>query len=176
VAKELNWVAIGSIAAVAGAIIALVAYCAPPSAPASAPSPQPTSTPTQSTSPQPVPTPSPTPTPPSSGDGFSAPPLAGSAGLPAGCADADAAIKTYNQTVGTTQTTEAAAATQAYQDMTAASTETDESSTYTVMVTLAADFDNMYLILSGELEQSYAAARARTDSDIGALNDVCSQS
>lgn len=60
--------------------------------------------------------------------------------------------------------------------MTAADLETTSNATYTVMVALARDFDNIYNIDEYLLDQSIQSAVAQTNSDIGTLNRVCSAS
>jgi phage portal protein BeeE len=92
--------------------------------------------------------------------------------LPAGCREALAVVDRYYRSAGSTELSQQAAATQAYQGMMRASS-TAQGAVYSVTVALSQDFSNMRFILAGTVSGDYAAAQARTDGDARALRDVC---
>ncbi|MFF4888397.1 hypothetical protein [Micromonospora chersina] len=92
--------------------------------------------------------------------------------LPAGCEEALAVVDRYYRTAGSTELSQQAAATAAYQGMTRASLAA-EGAVYSVTVTLSQDFSNMRFILSGMVSGDYAAAQTRTTRDAQTLRDVC---
>ncbi len=161
-AGKTDWEKIGAIAGVLSVIVALVAL-RPSHSPSPGPQPNPAYSPTYTPEPGPPTRHSPEPS----------PTLAIPATMPNGCTEAHTAIQTYNRTVGTTQASKAAAANQAYSDMMGADTEADSSSVYTILVALAHDFQNLYFIASGQLDQSYSEAAAHTKSDVNTLNSIC---
>ena len=163
-----KWAAIGALAAVAAAIIALLAYAIPrpaaTPAPASAPAvPVTTSYTFYSPSPAQRTTQAPSP----------APAAAIPESRPAGCDAALAAISTYNRTAGLTANSEASAATQAYESLLPDSTEANDAAVSTDIGTVAADFSAMRWILEGALDQSYSAAVQQANSDIKTLDTAC---
>jgi hypothetical protein len=185
------WVAVGALAAVVAALIALLTYVTPRSSatpiaattpattysgPAATPTPTtpttppytpPATSPAPATSPTPSPSPTPTTAPPSS------PPPLIQAGPPAGCDGARADLATYDATAGSTTNSEYNAAEQAYQNLSADYFEANGDGVADDINTLATDFDQMTWILSGETSLSYAAAVAQTNSDIKTLSSAC---
>jgi hypothetical protein len=167
-----KWAAIGALAAVAAAIIALLAYAIPrPAAtptPVSAPAaPVATSyafySPSYAPSPAQRTTQAPSP----------APAAAIPESRPAGCDAAFAAISTYHQTAGSTANSEASAATQAYESLLPDSTEASDAAVSTDISNVAADFSAMRWILAGALDQSYSTAVQQANSDIKTLDSAC---
>ncbi|MGD0704128.1 MAG: hypothetical protein ABSA02_30125 [Trebonia sp.] len=169
-----KWVAIGSIAAVAAAAIALLAYAIPRPSVAPAPAAAPTAPVTAAYSPglatyspsyssSPVPTaPAPSPS-----------PAVIQASRPAGCDDAFGAINTYNKTAGSTANSEVSAASQAYQTLSADYLEANDQAVSSDISNLATDFDRMTWILQGEVSLSYPDAVQQTNSDIQTLDSAC---
>jgi pilus assembly protein FimV len=165
-----KWAAIGALAAVAAAIIALLAYAIPrPAAtPVSAPAaPVATSYAFYSASHPPPPAPRATQAP------SPAPAAAIPESRPAGCDAALAAISTYHQAADPTTNSEASAATQARESLLAASKEANDAAVSTDIGTVAADFSAMRWILEGALDQSYSAAVQQANSDIKTLDTAC---
>ncbi len=165
---DWNWEKIGAIAGVLSLVVAVVALLASRSSPpghSDVPTYGPTYGPTTGPAPRPGPA-TETPRVPTQT-------LAVPREMPAGCADALAAVRTYNRTVGSTRASRSAAANQAYGDMMGADTEADESSVYTILVTLARDFQNLNFISSGALDQSYSEAAGREKSDVRTLESIC---
>jgi hypothetical protein len=190
--RETMWVAVGALAAVVAALIALLTYVTPRSSatpiaattpattysgPAATPTPTTPTTPTTppytppATSPAPATSPSPSPT-PTTAPPSSPPPLI-QAGPPAGCDGARADLATYDATAGSTTNSEYNAAEQAYQNLSADYFEANGDGVADDINTLATDFDQMTWILSGETSLSYAAAVAQTNSDIKTLSSAC---
>lgn len=166
---KIDWEKRGAIAGIVSAVIAvpaLVVAVVALSPPQPSP-PGPSHSPTYSSLPPDPPT---TPPPPAPSQTVAMPRV-----MPAGCADGLAAVKTYNRTVGSTRTSQAAAANQAYGDMMGADTEAT-GSVYTVLVALARDFQNLSAIASGMLDQDYSEAAARTRDDVRTLDSVCTPS
>jgi hypothetical protein len=173
--REINWTAVGSLAAVAAALIAFLAYALPSGGPTPDPaatrqsalgSPS-TALPAESTS-------APAATSPVSS--FSAPAIAQSSGPPAGCQQADAAITTFNNLNGPTN--RMAAASQAGQQIGLAY-ETSESSGDSSAVSsdlyaLEQDFEHLddLALVSGDGSQ-YNMVLAQTNKDIQTLNTDC---
>ncbi|OZV83845.1 hypothetical protein CA850_04130 [Micromonospora echinospora] len=92
--------------------------------------------------------------------------------LPAGCREALAVVDRYYRTAGSTELSQQAAATEAYQGMMRASVSA-EGAVHAVAVALSQDFSHMRFILSGMVSGDYAAAQARTNRDAQTLRDVC---
>lgn len=101
-ARKTNWTKVGALATAASALIAFLAYTIPPNA--STPNPFPA--PESSREPRPYPAPpqeqGSTPGATSPGSAFPVPTLAQPDGAAASCQQAEAAITTYNETVGPT--------------------------------------------------------------------------
>jgi hypothetical protein len=164
---DWNWEKIGAIAGVLSLVVAVVGLLASRSS--SGHSDVPTYGPTYGFTTGPAPHPGPaTETPPIPTQTLAVPRT-----MPAGCDHALAAVRTYDRTVGSTQASRSAAANQAYGDMTEADTEADQASVYTILVTLARDFQNLAFIASGALDQSYAEAAGREKSDVRTLDSRC---
>jgi hypothetical protein len=163
-----KWAAIGALAAVAAAIIALLAYAIPRPAttptPASAPAaPVATSYAFYSPSPAQQTTRAPSP----------APAAAIPESRPAGCDAALAAISTYHQTADSTTNSEASAAAQAYESLLPDSKAANDAPVSTDISTVARDFSALRWILAGVLDQSYSAAVQQANSDIKTLDSAC---
>lgn len=155
-ARETMWVAVGALAAVVAALIALLGYVTPRGNPA----PVAVTTPAAGYS-----TPAPPTTP--------APVLASiEAGPPAGCSDAFTAITTYNQTAGSTTDSHASAATQAYDSLLPDSTEATGAVSSDI-TDVAEDFYLMGQIETGQAAGSYSAEVAQANSDIQSLKTAC---
>ena len=163
-----KWAAIGALAAVAAAVIALLAYAIPrPAAtptPASAPT-VPVTTSYTFYSPSPAQRTSRAPSP--------APAAAIPESRPAGCDAALAAISTYHQTAGSTANSEASAAAQAYESLLPDSKAADDAPVSAGISTVARDFSALRWILAGVLDQSYSAAVQQANSDIKTLDSAC---
>jgi hypothetical protein len=183
-----DWAAVGALGGVAATIIAFLAYAVPrdpsPAPPvsgsgiASSPETEPTApvhvAPTTA-APQTVPepsatTPRPIRTTPQTPD--TRPPLSLEPLLPPGCQEALAAVDRYYRTAGSTELSQQAAATEAYQGMMGASLKA-EGAVYPVTVALSQDFSDMRFILAGMVSGDYAAAQARTNRDARTLRDFC---
>ena len=89
-----------------------------------------------------------------------------------GCQEALAVVDRYYRSAGSTELSQEAAATEAYQGMMRASLAA-EGAVYQVTVALSQDFSNMRFILTGMVSGDYAAAQARTSRDAQTLRDVC---
>jgi hypothetical protein len=171
-----RWVAVGSLAAVVAALIAVLAYVSPRGTPAplaeTTPAPSysaPAVTPTAPADNTPADT---TPAQPTTTASASA---AASirAGTPAGCEDARAAITTYNQTAGSTTNSQANAALQAYDTLLPESTEAANEDISADISDVAEDFYVMNQIQTGVVQQSYPAAVQQVNSDIHRLSAAC---
>jgi hypothetical protein len=169
-----KWAAVGAVAAVVAAVIALLAYAIPRPSGTLTPTPVavPTaavtasyasSSPSYSAAPAQQATQAPSP----------APAAVISAGRPAGCDDALAAVSTYNQTAGSTANSEESAASQAYQSLMGDSPEANDAGVSTDISNVAGDFSAMSSILRGSLNQGYAAAVQQTNNDIQTLDSAC---
>jgi hypothetical protein len=184
VGSEKNWAAVGAIAGLASVFIALLAYAddnvssSPPQIPATTPAQtrevpdtsRPEPEPTTSTTDVPV-TATPTRT------GITPPPsLSLQPQRPLGCDEAIAAINEYNRTAGSAKSSQAAAASQARQNLMGASLSSSGGAVYSVIVALSRDFQNLEFILTGMVAGDYAAAVARTNDDIDTLRNVCTPS
>ncbi len=91
---------------------------------------------------------------------------------PAGCQEALAVVDRYYRTAGSTELSQQAAATEAYQGMMGASLRA-EGAVYAVTLALSQDFSEMRFILSGVVSGDYAAVQARTNRDAQTLRDFC---
>ncbi|SCL21626.1 hypothetical protein GA0074692_1218 [Micromonospora pallida] len=180
-----DWAALGAVSGVVAAILAFVAYAWPRTPPPEHPAPGSGTVSVQATTPDtPVQTPpdsttapEPSATPPRPVETTSRAPnprpsLSLAPLLPAGCEEALAVVDRYYRTAGSTELSQQAAATQAYQGMMRASTAA-EGAVYQVTVALSRDFSDMRFILSGGVSGDYAAAQARTNRDAQTLRDVC---
>jgi hypothetical protein len=167
-----KWAAIGALAAVAAAIIALLAYAIP----------RPATTPTPASAPAaPVATSyafysasySPSPAQRTTRAPSPAPAAAIPESRPAGCDAALAAISTYHQTADSTANSEASAAAQAYESLLPGSKAADDAPVSADISTVARDFSALRWILAGVLDQSYSAAVQQANSDIKTLDSAC---
>jgi hypothetical protein len=167
-----KWAVVGAIAAVVAAVIALLAYAIPrrsgPPAPVSVPTAAVTtsyasSSPWYSSSPAQQTTQAPSP----------APAVVIPESRPAGCDDALAAIRTYDQTAGSATNSEESAASQAHRSLMGDSPEANDAPVSTDINNVAGDFSAMSSILQGALNQSYAAAVQQANSDIRTLDSAC---
>lgn len=152
--KETNWAAVSAVAAVAGVLIAFMAYAIPRSASTSSPPP----TPTNSGASQHGQTSTPTAT--SSGPIVSQP-----IGAPAGCQQGEAAITRYNNRVGPYNEQEAAG--QALQEIGLAQAAANGSSSSTVVEDLQALYEDFLYLQDyppGSPQNDAALARAKKDS------------
>jgi hypothetical protein len=170
--REINWTAVGSLAAVAAALIAFLAWALPGGGPNPDPAPTPPS-PTVSVT-TPLPTESTT-APATTSPPSPAPPITQSSGPPAGCQLADAAITTFNKLNGPTN--RMAAASEAGQQIGVAlqaSERAGDSSAVTAdLNALEQDFlhlDDYALVNDGT---DYNNVLAQTNKDIQTLNGDC---
>ncbi|SCF01379.1 hypothetical protein GA0074695_2867 [Micromonospora viridifaciens] len=174
-----DWAAVGALGGVAAAIVAFFAYALP------RPSPAPPAQDAGIASPQ-VPEPKtpvhdastaapqttvaePSATAPQTPD--TRPPLSLEP-LLASCQEALAVVDRYYRNAGSTELSQQAAATEAYQGMMRASLSAD-GAVYSVTVALSRDFSDMRFILTGMVSGDYAARQARTNRDAQTLRDVC---
>jgi hypothetical protein len=169
-----RWVAVGSLAAVVAALIALLAYVSPRGAPAplaeTTPAPSysaPAVTPTAPADTTPANT---TPAQPTASASAAA---SIQAGTPVGCEDARAAITTYNQTAGSTASSQANAALQAYDTLLPESAEAGNEDISADISDVAEDFYVMNQIQTGVVQQSYPAAVQQVNSAIHSLSAAC---
>jgi hypothetical protein len=170
--REVNWAAVGSLAAVAAALIAFLAYALPADGPTPDPAPTPpnptvspsTPLPTESTSaPATTSLPSPAPT------------IAQASGPPAGCQQADAAITTFNKLNGPTN--RVAVAGQAAQQVGAAYqvsvTSGDSSAVSSDLYALEQDFGHLEDIALVNDGSEYNMVLTQANADIQTLNTDC---
>jgi hypothetical protein len=172
--REINWTAVGSVAAVAAALIAFLAYALP----SGGPTPDPATTrqsqsgatstalSTESTS---------APATASPVSSFSAPAIAQSSGPPAGCQQAYAAIMTFNKLNGPTN--RVAVAAQAAQQVGAAyqtsESSGDSSAVSSDLYALDQDFGHLEDVALVNDGSQYNMVLAQTDKDIQTLNTDC---
>lgn len=173
--REINWTAVGSLAAVAAALIAFLAYALPGGL-----TPDPATTP-QSTSGSPS---TALPTEATSAPATTSPPshspvpsLTQASGPPAGCQQADAAITIFDKLNGETKQSKVAAASQAGQQIGAAY-HTALSSGFSSAVSsdlyaLYQDFGDLQNTALFDDGSGYNTALAQTNKDIQTLNTDC---
>ncbi|MEU6714302.1 hypothetical protein ABZ897_22775 [Nonomuraea sp. NPDC046802] len=187
---RLNWPAVSALAGAVAAVIALIAYLAPP-APPPPPQPQPQpeavapSSAPRSSSPDPVttrrapstPSPSPepdTPEPPMPSSTREAPvssePL--SAVRPGGCDEAAAALTAYPRNAGTTRSSQAAAALQTYRDLMSAGLDA-QGVVGSKIGRLSAEFQELYACLTGMIMSDPNQVIADINIDIAEFNRLC---
>jgi hypothetical protein len=175
VSSKVNWPAVSAMAAASSVMIACIAYVVPHSMPSPAPAPQPVMTmPVTTTTPQGegLTTTTPTAAPVAPTTTPAQLPLS-IASLPApGCDEALSVLDTYYRTAGTTESSQDAAAQQAYQGMMGAGLDST-GAVHTVVVKLANDFMNMSLTLEGQEDGNYGAEQATTNSDAQTLRSLC---
>lgn len=170
--REINWTAVGSLAAVVAALVAFLAYALPSSGPTPDPTPSPpsptvspsTPLPTESTS-APATTSPPSPSP--------VPSLEQPSGPPAGCQQAEAAIATYNQTIGSTWYSRQDAAGQAANGIFAAFESGASGMVASDLSALDNDFTNMHNVAVAEASDAWDTLAAQADKDIQVLNAAC---
>lgn len=161
-ARETNWVAVGAVAGVASAFVALLAYTVPPGT-----VPNPTPTPTnssmessQNTAP---------PTSPGPGPSYTQP-----AATPAGCQEGLYAVNTYYQTVGSTPSSEAHAAERALNEIMNAMEPGATGNVAADLESLENDFGELPADAMGENgPTSYAQQAAATSTDAQLLKRDC---
>jgi hypothetical protein len=162
--EKTNWAAVSAVAAVAGVLIALMAYAIPRSASTSNPLPTPTNAESAPyTTPQQDPADTPAAT--SSGAAPSGPIVSQPAGEPAGCQQGEAAITRYDNR--TRPYNEQVAAGEALQDIGLAEAAANGSSSgaiYGDLQALNEDFIYLQDYPPGSPQSDAALARAKTDS------------
>jgi hypothetical protein len=173
--REINWTKVGSLAAVAAALIAFLAYALPsggstPDPVTTRPGPAVSASsafPAESTSaPATTSPPSPPPSP--------APSLIQVSGPPAGCQKADAAITTYNQTIGSTWYSRQDAAGQAANGIFAAFGSGASGKVASDLSALDNDFTNMRNVAMAQASNAWDTLATEADKDIQVLNTDCS--
>ena len=172
--REINWTAVGSLAAVAAAVIAFLAYALPAGSTPDPTPPRPSPTVSRST---------PLPTVSTSASATTLPPspsptltIAQSSGPPAGCQQADAAIATFNKLAGPTWPSRLNAADQMGQGLAPAVSAAGDSGNSAVSAdvqALAQDANALEGYALGHDGSDYNAALTTTSMHIQALNTVC---
>lgn len=151
----------GSVAGAVAAIVALVAYLAPPDMPQPLPVGPVATTPAPPT-PDPITTRPTTPVP--------APPL--SAVRPGGCDKAEAALAAYRRNAGATPSSQAAAANQAHLDLMGAVLDA-EGMVGSTISRLAAEFQELSFRLTGMVSSDPNQVIADINTDIPQLTRLC---
>jgi len=173
--REINWTAVGSVAAVVAALIAFLAYALPSggstpdpvlagdSPTSSSPS---TALPTQATS-------APASATVSATSPSSIPSLAQPGGPPAGCQQAEAAIGTFNETVGSSWYSRQDAAGQAANGIFEAFQSGVSNTIASDLSALDNDFTNLHNVAMAQADDAWDTIAAQTDQDIQVLNTAC---
>jgi hypothetical protein len=171
-ATETNWAAVSAVAAVAGVLVAFLAWSvpgrnAPPPAPVNPQQSQlyPTTTQQQGSAPANT----------SSGSASSGLAVVQPSGPPAGCPQAIAAINTYNQDVGSTSASEENAAQRAYNEIEQAQEAAGygSSAVSADLFNLSNDFKRLYADAGAQNSSDYASTTATTNVDARQLEQDC---
>ncbi|MFJ8477586.1 hypothetical protein [Kitasatospora sp. NPDC094011] len=184
-ARRPDWGAVGAIAGAVAAVVALVAYLVPPDSPPPAAAPvvtsptPPPSEPGTDTHPSPVPTPVPTPEPDRPSPAPPRTPTPAPAWQsplptlrPGGCDTAEAALAAYGRNAGGTRTSQAAAASQAYQDLMGAGLEA-QGAVGGMIRGLAAEFSELNARLTGMVLADPNEVVADINRDVPQLRRLC---